>query len=322
MQPIMMVLTFLVVAGATFLLLSQLDGSRSRAKLLKDRLAAIEQAQARENSEELTVLRDELLSGIPALNQFLSRSRRLSRLQPWLNQSGMKIRAGKFLLVCAATASVVGLIGITLLNSPVIAVLLFGIGALLPVMLFSQRRSQRFKRFEQLFPEAIDLLGRAVRAGHAFTTALELIGTESPEPIAGEFRKTFEEQKFGLPLRDSMLNMAERIPIVDVNFFVTAVMLQRETGGNLADILDKLAYFIRERFKIRRQVRVFTAQGRLTMYLLMALPPGCIALMMLINKDFIMVLFTDPLGKMLLAAGIVMQTLGYLVIRKIIHIKV
>lgn len=322
MQPIMMVLTFLVVAGATFLLLSQLDGSRSRAKLLKDRLAAIEQAQARASSEELTVLRDELLSGIPALNQFLSRSRRLSRLQPWLNQSGMKIRAGKFLLVCAATASVVGLIGITLLNSPVIAVLLFGIGALLPVMLFSQRRSQRFKRFEQLFPEAIDLLGRAVRAGHAFTTALELIGTESPEPIAGEFRKTFEEQKFGLPLRDSMLNMAERIPIVDVNFFVTAVMLQRETGGNLADILDKLAYFIRERFKIRRQVRVFTAQGRLTMYLLMALPPGCIALMMLINKDFIMVLFTDPLGKMLLAAGIVMQTLGYLVIRKIIHIKV
>jgi tight adherence protein B len=183
-------------------------------------------------------------------------------------------------------------------------------------------RSRRFQKFEEKFPEAIDTLARAVRAGHAFTTALEMIASELAEPVAGEFRQLYEEQKFGLPVRDALINLTERIPLVDVKFFVTAVMLQRETGGNLAEILDNLSYVIRERFKILRQVRVHTAQGRLTMVLLMALPPTIVAIMQVINPGFIHPLFADPLGHALIVAGITLQTLGYFFIRKIIRIQV
>ena len=148
------------------------------------------------------------------------------------------------------------------------------------------RRTKRFEKFEELFPEAIDTLARAVRAGHAFTTALELITNEIAEPVAGEFRQLFEEQKFGMPVRDALMNLTDRMPLVDVKFFVTAVMLQRETGGNLAEILDNLSYVIRERFKIQRQVRVYTAQGRLTMALLMGMPPIIVVVMLVLNPEF------------------------------------
>jgi tight adherence protein B len=196
------------------------------------------------------------------------------------------------------------------------------IGAVMPYSYASFRRGRRFQKFEELFPEAIDTLARAVRAGHAFTTALELISNEISEPIASEFRKLFEEQKFGLPVRDALLNLTERVPLVDVKFFVTAVMLQRETGGNLAEILDNLSYLIRERFKIMRQVRVYTAQGRLTMMLLMGLPPIIVITMLIMNPAFIRPLFADPIGHTLIVAGITLQTVGYFIIRRIIRIQV
>jgi tight adherence protein B len=159
-------------------------------------------------------------------------------------------------------------------------------------------------------------------ASSTAATALELIAEELADPVGGEFRKIFEEQKFGLPVRDALLNFAERIPLVDAKFFVTAVMLQRETGGNLAEILDGLSYVIRERFKILRQVRTHTAQGRLTMYLLMALPPGVCMIMALTNPAFIEPLFHDPWGHLLVSLAIILQTIGFLLIRKIIHIRV
>jgi tight adherence protein B len=193
---------------------------------------------------------------------------------------------------------------------------------MMPYSYASYRRSKRFHKFEELFPEAIDTLARAVRAGHAFTTALELIANEISDPIATEFRKLFEEQKFGLPVRDALMNLTERVPLVDVKFFVTAVMLQRETGGNLAEILDNLSYVIRERFKIMRQVRVYTAQGRLTMMLLMGLPPIIVVAMLLMNPSFIRPLFADPIGHTAVVIGIILQTIGYFVIRKIIQIQV
>ena len=160
------------------------------------------------------------------------------------------------------SANKLGVIGfLTASSLPPNQALLFGavgvvLGGFLPYSYASYRRTKRFQKFEELFPEAIDTLARAVRAGHAFTTALELIANELSEPVASEFRKLFEEQKFGLPVRDALMNLAERVPLVDVKFFVTAVMLQRETGGNLAEILDNLSYVIRERFKIMRQVRI------------------------------------------------------------------
>ena len=313
-------LVFVAVSMAAFVILILLDRRNARARILRDRLSAVQKPV--EIPQESALVRDDLMSRIPALDTLLRRSERASMLQKMLNQGEVHIRPGNFLMLCTLCATLLGAI-LFVVGGQV----LFGwagvlLGFFLPYAYASHMRSKRFQRFEEKFPEAMDTLARAVRAGHAFTTALELIANEISEPIAGEFRQLYEEQKFGLPVREALVNLTERIPLVDVKFFVTAVMLQRETGGNLAEILDNLSYVIRERFKILRQVRVHTAQGRLTMVLLMALPPTIVVLMLIFNPGFIRPLFTDHLGHALIVGGITMQTLGYFVIRKLIQIQV
>jgi tight adherence protein B len=313
---------FFIVALATFGLAMTWDQRNSQSRVIRERLIAVNHAASRGETEELHLLRDELLSEIPTLNRLLARSGRISKLQRKLSQAEVSMRPGKFLLLSACFAATAGLLGILITRELLFALISAVAGGFLLHTYVSFKRMRRFRRFEKMFPEAIDLLARAVRAGHAFTTALELIGNELAEPLSGEFRKTFEEQKFGMPVRDALINLAERVPTVDVKLFVTAICMQRETGGNLAEIMDKLSYIIRERFKILRQVRVFTAQGRLTMIILMSLPPFLIVVMQVVNPDFIRPLFHDPIGHMLIAAGIVMQTAGFFMIRKIIDIKV
>ena len=265
---------FVVVALAVFVIASLLDERSSKARLLRERLSTVQKtAGEREPSQELALLRDEVLSKIPALDNLLRRSSSISSLQTLLEQADVKSRAGNVLLLCLLSGAGLGLIVLLFSGFPQFAWLGLILGAFLPYSYANYKRTKRFQKFEEIFPEAIDTLARAVRAGHAFTTALELIASEIAEPVASEFRKLFEEQKFGMPVRDALINLTERVPLVDVKFFVTAVMLQRETGGNLAEILDNLSYVIRERFKIMRQVRVHTAQGRMTMMLLMGLPP-------------------------------------------------
>jgi tight adherence protein B len=315
-------IVFIVVALAVFIGGSLLDERRARARLLRERLAAAQKAPEREPSEELALLRDEQLSEIPVLDTFLKRSAQVSALQRLLSQADMTIRAGSFLLICLVTGIALSAIVLFWVQSGMFAWAAGLIGFFVPYSYASYKRTKRFDRFEELFPQALDTLARAVRAGHAFTTALELIANEVNEPVAGEFRKLFEEQKFGMPVRDALVNLTERVPLVDVKFFVTAVMLQRETGGNLAEILDNLSYVIRERFKILRQVRVFTAQGRLTMLLLMGLPPLVVVTMLVFNPGFIRPLFSEPLGHTLIVIGITLQTIGYFIIRKIIQIQV
>jgi tight adherence protein B len=314
-------LVFVVVTVAVFAALSLYDQREAQARVLRDRLSTV-QKPTEQTMPDMALLRDEVLSRIPAFDTFLRRSERVSLLQKMLAQGNIDARAGNFLMLCAVSALVFAAIAFIAGGN-----LLFGwagalLGFFIPYAYASHMRTKRFQKFEEKFPEAIDTLARAVRAGHAFTTALEMIANEVSEPVAGEFRQLYEEQKFGLPVRDALLNLADRIPLVDVKFFVTAVMLQRETGGNLAEILDNLSYVIRERFKILRQVRVHTAQGRLTMVLLMALPPTIVVLMLMLNPGFIRPLFTDPLGHALIVGGITLQTMGYFVIRKIIRIQV
>jgi tight adherence protein B len=322
MSALIAIVVFIVVALGAFIAGSLLDQRNARARLMKERLATVQKPAEREPNEELALLRDEMLSQIPALDTFLRRSERVSAFQKTLSQAGMQLRAGNFLMLCAGVGVLVAALVFIYSRSPAIAWAGMFIGFLLPYSFVSYRRNKRFEKFEELFPEAIDTLARAVRAGHAFTTALEMISDEVAEPVAGEFRKLYEEQKFGMPVRDALVNLTERIPLVDVKFFVTAVMLQRETGGNLAEILDNLSYVIRERFKIQRQVRVYTAQGRLTMALLMGMPPIIVTIMLTLNPAFIRPLFTDPIGHGLLSAGIALQTIGYFVIRRIIRIQV
>jgi tight adherence protein B len=328
MLALIAILVFVVVALGVFAIASLMDQRSAQARLLRERLATVQETVTRQPSEELALLRDEMLSKIPALDNLLRRSSRISNLQPFLEQANLKIRAGNILVLCLISGVLFGTVGFVMASSlpsnqgSLIAAAGLVIGAFVPYSYASYRRTKRFQKFEELFPEAIDTLARAVRAGHAFTTALELIASELSEPVASEFRKLFEEQKFGLPVRDALMNLTERMPLVDVKFFVTAVMLQRETGGNLAEILDNLSYVIRERFKIMRQVRVYTAQGRLTMMLLMGLPPVIVVTMLITSPAFIRPLFVDPIGHTLVVAGIVLQTLGYFVIRKIIQIQV
>jgi tight adherence protein B len=312
---------FVVVTLLVFAAMSLFDQRKAQARVLRDRLSTVQKPEE-QAIPDVEFLRDEVMSRIPAFDNYLRRSERVSDLQKTLAQGNIDVRAGNFLMLCAVCALV-----LAAMTAVAGGNLLFGwIGGLagffIPYAYASHMRNKRFQKFEEKFPEAIDTLARAVRAGHAFTTALEMIANEVSEPVAGEFRQLFEEQKFGLPVRDALLNLTERVPLVDVKFFVTAVMLQRETGGNLAEILDNLSYVIRERFKILRQVRVHTAQGRLTMVLLMALPPTIVVIMRLLNPAFIQPLFADPLGHALIVGGITLQTLGYFVIRKIIRIQV
>jgi tight adherence protein B len=321
MQYVIAFLVFAVVTMVVFAAMSLLDQRNARARVLRDRLSSA-QKPAEQTTPAVALLRDEVMSRIPAFDTFLRRSERVSLLQKMLAQGNVDVRAGNFLMLCVVSALVIAVIAFIAGGN-----LIFGwvgalVGFFLPYAYASHMRTKRFAKFEEKFPEAIDTLARAVRAGHAFTTALEMIANEVSEPVAGEFRQLYEEQKFGLPVRDALINLADRIPLVDVKFFVTAVMLQRETGGNLAEILDNLSYVIRERFKILRQVRVHTAQGRLTMVLLMALPPTIVLVMTVLNRGFIQPLFTDPIGHALIVGGITLQTMGYFVIRRIIRIQV
>jgi tight adherence protein B len=315
-------LVFVVVALAIFAVVSLIDERRAQARLIKDRLATVQKAPEREPDQDFALLRDEQLSRIPALDTLLRRSARVSAMQDSLLQAGMKFRAGNFLVLCMICGILAGLAVLVLSKNAAIAWVALIIGAVLPYAVVSYRRQKRLEKIEELFPEAIDTLARAVRAGHAFTTALEMISSEISEPLASEFRQLFEEQKFGMPVRDALMNLTQRVPLVDIKFFVTAVMLQRETGGNLAEILDNLSYVIRERFKIQRQVRVHTAQGRLTMALLMAMPPTVVAILLVFSPEFVRPLFYDPFGHVLLVGSITLQTIGYFVIRKIIKIQV
>ena len=267
-------LVFVLVALAAFAMGSLLDQRNARARLIKERLANERKAPERAAEEELALLRDEQLSQIPALDNLLRRSDAGHRHPEDAGAGGHVDARRQFSRVCRALSGVVAAFVAYALSKRIeIAWVALLVGFVLPYSYASFRRNKRFEKFEELFPEAIDTLARAVRAGHAFTTALEMITNEVAEPVSGEFRQLYEEQKFGMPVRDALINLTERMPLVDVKFFVTAVMLQRETGGNLAEILDNLSYVIRERFKIQRQVRVYTAQGRLTMALLMGMPP-------------------------------------------------
>jgi tight adherence protein B len=318
----LLILVFLSIAIAVFAIGAAMNRGPSHAEILRERLKSIEFATRRSHNPEVEVLRDELLSSIPAFNKLLARWSRSSRLQLLLDQADVKMRAGKFLLICACA----GGIGFCLIDlftrSTTLALAGLAIGLFLPWVHVLVTRRARFRKFEAMFPQAIELLVRSTRAGHPFTTALEMIGAELSEPIAGEFRRIFDEQKFGLPLRDALMNLAERVPLIDVKFLVTALLMQRETGGNLAEILDKLAYVIRERFRILRQVRVYTAQGRLTMIILLALPPGMVAFMSFTSPEFMRPLLTDPWGHVMIVAGVIMQFIGFLLIRRIIEIKV
>jgi tight adherence protein B len=322
MGVLIAVLTFLAVV-VIFLGIWVFAASEGSQEQVRKRMSAVHKAEKRgESGLGLKLVRDEMMSSVPWMHQLMMRWSWSTRLQDYLTQSGLTVKPAKLVIMSA----ILGL-GAYLISGYFLLHFYFSIPigiavAFTPLGYVTFMRNRRLHKFEENFPEALDLLGRAVRAGHAFTTGLEMISKESPEPLAGEFRTTFEEQNFGLPLRDALLNLTERVPIVDVRFFVTALMIQKETGGNLAEILDGLARVIRDRFRIYREVKVRTAQGRLTAGILIALPIMMMLILGVLNPKYIGVLFTDPLGPVVLATAAIMQVIGSVILWKIIHFEV
>jgi len=192
----------------------------------------------------------------------------------------------------------------------------------LPLLFVMRKRKARMRRFEELFPDSLEFVARSMRAGHAFSVSLEMIHREFQEPLSGEFRRTFEEHNLGLPLDVALQKLAKRVPSLDVHFFVSAVLLQKRTGGNLAEILDKLAYVIRERFKLRGKIRAISAHGRMTGAALSCIPIGVAVIMFYVNPDYVRFFFLDDVGNIMLACAVVLQIIGYAIMRQITKIEV
>ncbi len=272
------------------------------------------------DGQPASFIREQKSGPLPALDRaFGGTGSPLSRL---IEQSGIRTTPSTIVLASLGLGALVALAAFVFVRQP----FAWPIGALLglavPTLYLKYKRSARMKRFEEQFPEALDLLSRAIRAGHAFQTAMGMCADELPAPVGVEFKKSFDQQNFGLPLKDALSELAERVPHLDVKFFVTAVLIQRETGGNLAEILDNLAHVVRERFKILRQVRVHTAHGRFTGYVLLALPASLGVVLSFLNPEHMDLLFKERMGQMMIMGAIVMQTIGYFWIRKVIKIEV
>jgi tight adherence protein B len=296
----------------------------SEKRKLRQRIdaAKTELSELSSSSPEGQLLRAEVLSNSPLLHRLLLRVPGSAKLHLFVQQSASSMTVSMFLTISQLLGWFVFLLFLLFGIAVGLAAILGLMAASIPFVIIAVKRQRRFFKMEEQFPDAIDLLGRAVRAGHAFTTGLDLIAKEMPSPVSEEFQRVYEQQNLGLPLRDAFENMIRRVPLIDIRLFVTALMIQRESGGNLAEILDNLATIIRERFKLMRQIRVFTAQGRMSLYVLVAVPPLMGLILFFFRREYIMQLFTDPLGNKFLIAGIVLQVLGYFAIRKVMQPKI
>jgi tight adherence protein B len=268
------------------------------------------------------VLAQKPASSLPGVDRLMGGTDAGSWLAALIEQSGVVIAPGTVISLCLGVAAALGLVTLLFTHMFLAAFGAALFGGSLPIIWLKIKRNRRMRKFEEQFPEALDLLSRAIRAGHAFQTAMGMVADELPMPVGVEFKKSFEQQNFGLPLKEALSNLAERVPLMDVKFFVTAVEIQRETGGNLAEILDNLAHVVRERFKILRQVRVHTAHGRFTGYVLLGLPAFLAVALMFISPEHMKTLFTAKLGQMMVMGAIVMQFIGFVWIKQVIKIEV
>jgi tight adherence protein B len=263
----------------------------------------------------------ERLSSVAPLERMLTRlGSVIEPLRETIVRSGLRITLGTLVLGSLFLGFITALIVAQLTSA--IAGLAAGVGiSCLPTLYVRRTARKRIAKFEEQFPDVIDLMARALRAGHALPTALQLVADEAPQPVGSEFRLLFDQQNFGMSLTDALKAFAARVPLLDVGFFVTAVLTQREMGGNLSEVLDNLASVIRERFKVKRQVRVVSAHGRITGLVLGCLPPAIAGLLFLISPAHIRVLVEDPIGLYMVAGGIVLQTVGVLWIRWVVNVE-
>ena len=318
--PFFVFLACLFMVYALYLITSRT--SEAKKTLLKERLADAIRSSVHSNDAEVQLVRKELLSEIPWVNRVLLGVQAISAFKKIIDQAASEITVMRLLLF-SLTAGVLAFLAVIMISPSYLLAVFFGILATaLPTLHILSRRKKRLNKFLQLLPDALDLMSRGLSAGHAFTEALQMVATEMPEPISSEFRKTYEEQNLGLSLKLALENLVERVPLLDLRMCVTAVMIQRETGGNLSELLEKVAHTIRERFRIMEDLKTMTLSSRWSAWLLCALPIFLAIYVTLMNPGYMDVMWKDPRGHWLLAIAAIMQILGILMVQKIMRIRI
>ena len=289
---------------------------------LRRRMQAILKGAAESEDPGYIILRDNSFSHIPFLDRLLSRFRFARHLQKLIDEAGLPIKAGALTLGSLSLAGLVWLVFSMRLAGPLLSILPAALACLAPYLWVVHKRHQRIDRFEELLPEAIDLVVNALKSGFSLEASLSLTAQEIPDPIGTEFAITFEEQNLGLDLVEAFDNMCRRMPSDDLRIMTTAISIQKRTGGNLTEVLGKISQMIRERMRLRREVRIFTAQGRLSGMILAILPLVLILILAFLYPSYLEILFTDQVGRYLVGAAVFLQILGFLMIRRIIRLRV
>jgi tight adherence protein B len=262
------------------------------------------------------------LSAVSSFDAALRRSENLLRpVTLLLEQSGTRMTLGVFVLATATCGIVAAALAMKVVGEPLIALAAAVFAARIPTSVLRFQRTRRIQKFEEQFPEGLALISRALKAGHTFTTGLAMVAEEMPQPIGPEFKLLYDQQNYGMPISDALKEFARRVPLLDARFFVTAVLIQRESGGNLSEILDNIASVIRDRFRVKRQIRVVSAHARMTGWVLVCIPPALAVILSIINPEHFKTLTGSPLGIKMIWAAIGMQTVGTLIIRKMIRLE-
>src|SRR6185295_5582098 len=321
-----MLIPFIVFVFALFLVLAAYvgatRGSDAKRKRLRKRLNEALLHSAHTEDAEVILARTELMSEIPWLNRVLIDLQATLHLKKMLDQADLHITPSR-LLMFSGMAGILAALAVSMISASLLLIVVGGIGAAAaPFIHVWWTRRKRFDHFLENLPDALELMSRALSAGHGFAEALHMVSTEMPEPIATEFRKTYEEQNLGLSLKLALENLTARMPLLDLKMCVTAILIQRETGGNLSEILEKVAYTIRERFRILGDLKTLTTSSRLSAWLLCGLPIFVAIAVTFMNPDYMAVLWKDQRGHYLIAAAISMQITGMLIVRKILNIKI
>ncbi|VWL88723.1 type II secretion system F family protein [Burkholderia lata] len=293
----------------------------SAARRIESRIRAMS-AGGNVQQERLSILKKRMLDESKPFDRLLLRMPRVHRLDLVIQQSGLDWTLPKLIMLSAVFTAFAWL-ALSFATLPQLAALPLALFAgCLPMMYVMRCRGKRMRKLERQLPDICDMIARALRSGHSFTSTLGMVGDEFPDPMGGEFRITFDEVNYGVSLHDALMNLATRVPVQDLRYFVIAVLIQRETGGNLAELLDCISALIRERFKLFDKVRVLSAEGRLSAWILGLLPFGTAAVMALLNREFLSVLWEDPAGIRMVGGMLVSMLFGLFWIRRIVRIRV
>jgi tight adherence protein B len=298
-----------------------LAGHLRRQEALRRRLTEVGPLEYAAQTAALKLIRDSSLSSIPLLDRILGRLPRTKDIQLLLHQAGNPCNLGALALI-SGTLALLGILAGSLRESGLLAIFLAGAGALAPVFWLRFLRKRRLAAFEEQFPEAVDMIARALRAGHGLGSALQMISEEMEDPLAEEFGRTFADYSYGKSLDQALGGLIRRVNLQDLKFFATAVVMQRETGGNLTEVLDNISHIIRDRFRLKRQIKALSAEGRLSGYILSLMPPVLLVILWFVSPSYLSIMFSHPLGKTLLLTGVGFQVAGMLVIKRLITLKV